>query len=60
MKYLSNLFSAIERIQPISWRSLFEETRQLKGLLLRVPLVLSASMSSEVSLAAVDFPLLAV
>ena len=24
MKYLSNLFCAIERIQPISWRSLFE------------------------------------
>ncbi|KAK1406141.1 hypothetical protein QVD17_41428 [Tagetes erecta] len=33
-----------------SWRGLFQETGQL-----RVPLVLSASMSSEVSLAVVDF-----
>jgi len=36
MKYFSYLFSVIERIKPLSWRSLFEETRQLKELLLLI------------------------
>ena len=38
-----------------SWRSVFKHARQLKGLLLRVPLIVSASLSVEVGLASVDF-----
>lgn len=36
---LTKLFSNAEKVTLISWRGIFEGTRRLKGLLLRVPLV---------------------
>ena len=55
MKTIMHFFSAVERTQKFSWRGLFEQTRQLKGLLFRVPLVVSMSMHKEVALAGCDF-----
>jgi len=49
------LFSAIERTPKFSWRGLFEQVRRLKGLLFRVPLIATASMTKEIALAGCDF-----
>lgn len=50
-----NLFDFKDKVPVVSWRNLFELVRRLKGLLLRVPLISSASITREVSLAAVHF-----
>lgn len=50
-----NLFYFKDKVPVVSWRNLFELVRRLKGLLLRVPLISSASITREVSLAAVHF-----
>lgn len=52
---LQQLFSSAEKVPKISWRSVFEGARRLKGLLLRVPLIVSATLSVEVGLAAASF-----
>lgn len=47
-----NLFSNfIEKVTKYSWRGMFEHTRRLKGLLSRVPLIVSGRLSVEVGLA---------
>lgn len=45
------LFNVIEKVPTISWRGVFEHTGRLKGLLIRVPLVASGYLTSEVGLA---------
>lgn len=45
----------IEKVTQYSWRSVFEGTRRLKGLLSRVPLILTGHLSVEVGLAMVLF-----
>lgn len=55
MKTLMNLFKSAEKVPSFSWRSMFEHAGLLKGLLLRVPLVISSSLSTEVGLAVVYF-----
>ena len=52
---LLKLFCAIERSPKFSWRGMFEHARRLKGLLFRVPLVATASMSKEIALAGCSF-----
>lgn len=53
---LHGLFSGTEKLTRRSWRSVFEHTRQLiKGLLLKVPLLVSALLTCEVGLASTDF-----
>lgn len=52
---LLKLFSSAEKVPILSWRGIFESARQLKGLLLRVPLIVSLSLSVEVGLASVHF-----
>lgn len=52
---LTSLFNKIEKVPSFSWRSLFEQTRRLKGLLLRVQLVVSGLLTKEVCLACVSF-----
>lgn len=49
------LFNLVQRVPTFSWQSLFEQTRLLKGFLLRVPLIISGVLSREVGLAAVLF-----
>lgn len=51
---IKNLFLSAERVPLFSWRSVFEHTGLLKGLFLRVSLVISSSLSVEVGLCAVD------
>lgn len=52
---MERLFYFKELVPVASWRDLFEQVRKLKGLLLRVPLISSASLTREVGLAAVSF-----
>jgi len=52
---MKTLFNLVQRVPTFSWRSLFERARLLKGLLLRVPLIVSGVLSKEVGLAAVSF-----
>ncbi|DAB41744.1 RNA-dependent RNA polymerase [Petunia exserta mitovirus 1] len=55
MNIIQKLFCSVERIPRYSWRSMFEHARRLRGHLLRVPLVVTLSMSREIALASVDF-----
>lgn len=52
---MNDLFNVVEKVSGASWRSLFEQTRRLMGLLMKVPLISSASITREVGLAAVHF-----
>lgn len=52
---MKTLFNLTMKVPTFSWRSLFEKTRSLKGILLRVPLVISGVLSCEVGLCAVSF-----
>nr|WMB96591.1 hypothetical protein [Solanum melongena]WMB96956.1 hypothetical protein [Solanum melongena]WMB97168.1 hypothetical protein [Solanum aethiopicum] len=55
MHFIKQLFTGVERCAKVSWRGLLEQTRQLKGLLFRVPLAATVSMSKEIALAGCDF-----
>lgn len=50
-----NLFSVIERVRQYSWRHTFEGVGRLKGLLIRVSLVVAGHPTVEIGLAAVNF-----
>lgn len=52
---LKDLFNSAEKVPFMSWLCVFEHTRRFKGLLLSVPFIVSAVLSCEVGLAAVDF-----
>lgn len=54
MKYLSRLFSSAEKVTVIAWRSIFEGTRRLKGLLLRASLIVSLRLHCETGLALIS------
>lgn len=42
-------------MERVSWRGVFENTRWLKGLLVKVPLIISGSLSVEIGLALAHF-----
>ncbi|AWL21855.1 RNA dependent RNA polymerase [Chenopodium quinoa mitovirus 1] len=52
---IKNLFLNAERVPILSWRSIFEGTRRLKGLCLRASLIVSLRLHKETGLAAVAF-----
>lgn len=52
---LMNLFSIIEKVRQYSWRHTFESVGRLKGLLIRVSLIVSGCPTVELGLACVHF-----
>lgn len=52
---ISNLFTFRESVPVAPWRCLFEQTRRFLGLMAKVPLIFSSSLTREVGLAAVSF-----
>jgi hypothetical protein len=55
MKKYSSLFANAEKAPIPFWRGIFEGTKRLMGLLLRVPLIVSLRLSVEVGLGAIHF-----
>lgn len=51
---INKLFQVTEVLNVVSWRSIFEGTRRLMGLLLRVPLIVTLRLHTETGLAAVS------
>lgn len=54
-KTMKMMFTILERVPIVLWRSVFENTRRLKGLLIRVLHIVSDGLSSEYCIAAYLF-----